>query len=59
MEYHPVHTQQQLVSLFLENEIYSNNQFVEALVYSSEKSVFMIGNMTDEAEPDKVKFTYK
>ncbi|XP_059149289.1 delta(24)-sterol reductase-like isoform X2 [Physella acuta] len=53
MEYHPVHSQQELVHLFMENTC-SNNQFVEALVYSSEKSVFMVGNMTDDAEPDMI-----
>lgn len=54
MEYHPVHSQQDLVKLFMDKKTYTNNQFVEALVYSNTESVFMAGNMTDDAEPDKI-----
>lgn len=32
-----------------------DNEFVEGLVYSKDTAVIMTGNLTDEAEPDKVR----
>ncbi|KAH9499915.1 Delta(24)-sterol reductase [Bulinus truncatus] len=54
IEYLPVHNQKDLVNLFNQDDVYSKNNFIEALVYSSTESVFMTANMTDEAEPDKI-----
>uniref|UniRef100_A0A2C9JYD9 Delta(24)-sterol reductase n=1 Tax=Biomphalaria glabrata TaxID=6526 RepID=A0A2C9JYD9_BIOGL len=54
MDYIPVRSQQELVNLFQREDIYSKNDFIEALVYSHTESVFMTANMTDEAEPDKI-----
>lgn len=54
IEYQPVYSQGELNRLLNDAQTYKDNQFVEALVYSTSQSVFMAGNMTDEAEPDKV-----
>ncbi|GFR82564.1 delta(24)-sterol reductase-like [Elysia marginata] len=54
MEYWPVTGQAELGRLLNTPDIYKDNQFVEALVYSRSQAVLMLGNMTDEAEPDKV-----
>jgi delta24-sterol reductase len=54
LQYQPVYNQKDLTRLLEDSDIYSNNQFVEALVYSKSQSIFMTGNMTDEAESDKI-----
>uniref|UniRef100_A0A0B7AT95 Delta(24)-sterol reductase n=1 Tax=Arion vulgaris TaxID=1028688 RepID=A0A0B7AT95_9EUPU len=54
LQYYPVYKQAELTRLLEDKQTYENNQFVEALVYSKNLSVFMTGNMTDEAEADKV-----
>ncbi|XP_012941138.1 delta(24)-sterol reductase [Aplysia californica] len=54
MEYIPVGSVKELERRFLDEDTCKNNQFLEALVYSRSQSVFMVGNLTDEAEPDKI-----
>ena len=54
MEYRPVVGQAELGRLLNDPEIYKDNQFVEALVYSRNQAVLMLGNMTDTADQGRV-----
>ena len=58
LEYIPCYSQAQLVDEFSKcTQREENNQFVEALAFSKETAVLMIGNMVTSAEPEKVKNT--
>lgn len=55
MEYFPVHSKDEMVRKFQEQTLLQDrNEFVETLAYSLDEAVVMTGNLTDEAEPDKV-----
>lgn len=55
MEYYPVHSLDEMIVKFeSESTKKSNNEFVEVLVYSRDTAVIMTGNLTDDAEEDKV-----
>lgn len=55
MEYTPVYSQEDMVDTFeRETMKKQNNQFVEGLVYSKNTAVIMTGNLTDEADFDKI-----
>lgn len=55
MRYFPVHSKEEMVQKFQEQTLLQDrNEFVETLVYSLDEAVVMTGNLTDEAEPDKV-----
>ena len=56
IEFKPAHTKQEMLKLFEEEtKKKEDNQFVEGLVYSSDEAVIMTANMTDDAEPGKVR----
>lgn len=53
VEYIPVFSQNELVERFeIESRNVNKNDFVEALVYSKEAGVIMLGKMTDKIEKD-------
>lgn len=55
MEYFPVHSKEEMVWKFQEQTLLQDqNEFVETLAYSLDEAVVMTGNLTDEAESDKV-----
>lgn len=55
MEYFPVHSKDEMVRKFQEQTLLQDrNEFVETLAYSLDEAVVMTGNLTDEAEPDKI-----
>ena len=59
MEYLPVHTKSEMVEVFSRESLKGkDNMFVEGLVYSENSAVIMLGNITDNAEPGKVKFNF-
>lgn len=56
VEYKPVHTNQDILRVFEEEtKKKTDNEFVEGLVYSLDEAVIMTANMTDDAEPEKVR----
>ena len=56
IEYKPVHTNQDILRVFEEETRKKmDNEFVEGLVYSLDEAVIMTANMTDDAEPGKVR----
>lgn len=56
IEYKPVHTNQDILRVFEEEtKKETDNEFVEGLVYSLDEAVIMTANMTDDAEPEKVR----
>ncbi|KAH3867287.1 hypothetical protein DPMN_030413 [Dreissena polymorpha] len=55
MEYFPAKSRQKMIERFeQETNKGSGNEFVECLVYSENSGVIMTGNMTEEAEADKI-----
>ncbi|KAK3089419.1 hypothetical protein FSP39_003484 [Pinctada imbricata] len=55
MEYFPVYKTEDMVKKFREESVKKHdNEFVEGLVYSHDTAVIMTGNMTNDAEPDKI-----
>ena len=55
LEYFPAISKNQMIRRFHQEMMKkSNNDFVECLVYSEESGVIMTGNLTDDAEQDKV-----
>ncbi|XP_022101668.1 delta(24)-sterol reductase-like [Acanthaster planci] len=55
IEYRPAHSMSEVIKAFSEETMKkSNNEFVEALMYSKEAGVVMTANMTDDAEESKV-----
>lgn len=57
LEYLPCYSQDQLLQEFTNvTQRAEDNQFVEALAFSKDTSVLMIGNMTSSAEPEKVRY---
>jgi delta24-sterol reductase len=54
VEYHPCHTQEQLVETFTHQIKVEDNDFVEGLVYKKSSGVIMTGQMTNTADPLKL-----
>jgi delta24-sterol reductase len=54
LEYRPVHSSQEICSVFTEQAMNTTNEFVEGLAYSGSSAVIMTGRLTDDAEPDKI-----
>ena len=54
LEYQPVKQFDDIVRAFVGASEDKRNDFVEGLVYSRDSAVIMLGQMTDDLEPDKV-----
>jgi len=54
LEYKPVRQFDDVVHAFVSATENKHNEFVEGLVYSHDSAVIMMGQMTDNLEPDKV-----
>jgi len=54
VEYHPCHTQEQIIETFSSQIKKPENDFVEGLVYSRTTGVIMTGQMTNTADPLKL-----
>lgn len=56
LTYEPVRGLETICQRFAQESANKENQFVEGLQYSLDKAVIMTGVMTEEAEPDKVRW---
>ena len=54
LEYHPVKQFADVVPALVSATEDKRNDFIEGIVYSRDSAVIMLGQMTNELEPDKV-----
>ena len=60
IDYRPASSNTEMLKIFEEEtNKQTDNAFVEGLVYGIDKAVVMTANMTDDAEPGKVGFSYR